>query len=172
MKRLALLVAIFLVSLVGMVGVGSGGNEVSALQVTPNATNEAVVQPTHPIVCRGGGELFFNYRRSSNLSPSPEVWITFQRGAQKVGSNWENIGALLPGQCSWPDRPFSNAEPNRIIVKDIEDFSISWNQGQVMGISSELSYMKWLQDANRYQSFDVYNDGQGNLILTGIGQAR
>ena len=136
------------------------------------ASSVAFAQPTYPIVCHGGGELFFNYMPFSNFSPNPQIWITFQRGAQKAGSNWENIGALMPGQCSWLDRPVSNNEPNRIIVKDIRNFSISWNQGQVMNISSELSYMKWLQDANRYQSFDVYNDSQGNFILTGIGQAR
>jgi len=89
-----------------------------------------------------------------------------------LSSNWENIGALKPGQCSWLERPVSNNEPNRIIVKDIKNFSISWNQGQIVSITSELSYMKWLQDANRYQSFDVYNDSQRNFILTGIGQAR
>jgi hypothetical protein len=194
MKRLLLVALMVLVTSVGMVGVRSaaGQNEsdvitqlqniqqtlsegsyaVSALQATANTTNEAVAQPTYPIVCRGGGELSFNYTPFSNFSPNPEIWITFQRGAQKVGSNWENIGALLPGQCSLLDRPVSNNEPHMIIVKDIRNFSISWNQGQVMGISSELSYMKWLQDANRYQSFDVYNDSQGNLILAGIGQAR
>jgi hypothetical protein len=136
------------------------------------ASSITFAQSTYPIVCRGGGELFFNYTPSSNFSPTPQIWITFQRGSQKVGSNWENIGVLMPGQCSGLDRPVSSNEPNRIIVKDIRNFSISWNRGQVMSISSELSYMKWLQDANRYQSFDVYNDGQGNFILTGIGQAR
>lgn len=136
------------------------------------ASSVPFAQTTYPIVCRGGGELFFNYMPSSNFSPDPQIWITFQRGAQKAGSNWENIGALMPGQCSWLDRPVTNNEPNRIIVKDIKGFSISWNQGQVMDISSELSYMKWLQDANRYQSFDVYNDSQGNFILARIGQAR
>ncbi len=135
------------------------------------ASSVAFAQQTFPIVCRGGGELYFNYMPSSSFSSNPQIWITFQRGAEKAGSNWENNG-LMPGQCSWVDRPVSNNEPNRIIVKDISNFSISWNQGKVMGIISELSYMKWLQDANRYQSFDVYNDSQGNLILAGIGQAR
>jgi hypothetical protein len=136
------------------------------------ASSVAFAQPTYPIVCHGGGELYFNYMPSSSFSPNPQIWITFQRGAQMVGSNWENIGALMPGQCAWLDRPVSNNEPNRIIVRDIKNFSISWNQGQVMGISSEFSYMKWLQDADRYQSFDVYNDNQGNFILVRIGQAR
>ncbi len=171
MRRL-LVSLIVLATLVWMVGVSRAANEVSALQTTSTTTNEAVAHPTYSIVCRGGGELFFNYTPPSALSSNPEIWITFQRGAQGVGSNWENIDALLPGQCSLLDRPISNNEPHMIIVKDIRNFSISWNQGQVIAISSELSYMKWLQDANRYQSFEVYNDTQGNLILAGIGQAR
>ena len=170
MKQLLSVAVMVLVILVGIVGFSLAGNETSTLQAAAKTPNEVV--STLPIVCRGGGELYFNYTPFSNFSPNPEIWITFQRGAQKVGSNWENMGALLPGQCSWPDRPVSNDEPNRIIVKDIRNFSISWNQGKVMGISSELSYMKWLQDANRYQSFEVYNDSRGALILAGIGRAR
>jgi len=172
MKRLLLVALMVLVTLVWMVGFSRAGDEVSALQAAAKTTNEAVAQPTYTIVCRGGGELSFNYTPFSKFSPNPEIWITFQRGAQKVGSNWENIGALLPGQCSLLDRPVGDDEANMIIVKDIRNFSISWNQGQVMGISSELSYMKWLQDANRYQSFEVYNDSRGALILAGIGRAR
>jgi len=158
------------VTLVGMVGFSHAGDEVSTLQASAKTTTEAV--STLPIVCRGGGELYFNYMPSSEFSPNPQIWITFQRGAQEAGSNWENIGALKPGQCSWLDRPVGDNEPHIIIVKDLRNFSISWNQGRLMGISSEVSYMKWLQDANRYQSFDVYIDNRGNLILAGIGQAR
>ena len=175
MKRLLLVALMVLVTLVWMVGFTHAGDAVSALQAAANTANEAVAfaQPTYPIVCRGGGELFFNYMSFSNFSPNPQIWITFQRGAQKAGSNWENIGALMPGQCSWLDRPVSNNEPNRIIVKDIRNFSISWNQGRVMDTSSNSSYMIWLQDANRYQSFDVSEDSQGNyFIMAGIGQAR
>ncbi len=129
-------------------------------------------QATSPIVCRGGGDLNFNYTPSSNFSPNPQIWITFQRGTEKAGSNWENVDALMPGQCSWLDRPIGNNEPNRIIVRDVGNFSISWNQGRVMGITSDLSFIKWLQDSNRYQSFDVYPDSNSNLILARIGQAR
>ncbi len=129
-------------------------------------------EPTYPIVCRGGGDLNFNYTPSSNFSPNPQIWITFKRGAQKAGSNWENIDALMPGQCSWLERPVGSEEPNRIIVKDIGNFSISWNQGRVMGITSQLSFINWLQDPNRYQQFDVYTDSKENFILARIGQAR
>ena len=136
------------------------------------ASSVSFAQPTYPIVCRGGGNLYFNYTPFSNFSPNPQIWITFERGAQKAGANWENIGALTPGQCSWLDRTVSSNEPDRIIVKDISNFAISWNQGRVTGISSDLAYVNALQAADRYQSFDVYNDGKGNFMVTRIGQAR
>jgi hypothetical protein len=132
----------------------------------------APAQSTYPILCRGGGNLYFNYQPYSNVSPNPQMWITFQRGSQKAGSAWENRNALMPGQCSWLDRPVSNNEPDRILVLNIKNFSISWTQERVMGINSELYYINTLRDPNRYQSFDVYNDSKGNLIVTRIGQTR
>jgi hypothetical protein len=39
----------------------------------------------------------------------------------------------------------------------------------VRGISSALSYINALQRADQYQSFNVYNDGGGNFIVTSIG---
>jgi hypothetical protein len=131
----------------------------------------AVSIPSYLIVCRGGGNLYFNYTPFSNFSQSPQVWISFERGAQAVGANWDNRGALTPGQCAWLDRPVSSAEPDRIIVKNVKNFTISWTHGQVMGISSELSYLDTLRKADHYQSFDVYNDGKGNFIVTGIGES-
>lgn len=129
-------------------------------------------QSSYPIVCRGGGNLYFDYDPFSSLSPNPQIRITFQRGAQQAGFNWENIYALMPGQCSWLDRSMSNDEPDRLIVTNIRNFAISWSQGRVMGISADLPYISTLQDANRYQSFSVYNDRRGSFIVTGIGPTR
>jgi hypothetical protein len=131
-----------------------------------------LAQQGYPLVCRGGGGLYFNYTPFSNFSPNPQIWITFQRGGQKAGQNWENIQSLLPGQCSWLDRTVSGDEPNRLIVKDVRDFSISWSKGQVMGISSSLGYLDVLRDPNRFQSFTVYNDRKGNFAVSAIGQSR
>src|SRR5512136_2521881 len=129
MRQLLLVAVMALVGLVGMVGFSHAGNEISTLEALAKATNEistlealakATTEPvsTLPIVCRGGGELYFNYIPSSKFFPNPQIWITFQRGAEKAGSNWENISALMPGQCSWLDRPVSDNEPHRIVVKD------------------------------------------------------
>ncbi len=145
---------------------------IAMLLILINFSSVASAQQSYPIVCRGGGNLHFSYTPFSNFSQNPQIWISFQRGTQKAGSNWENINTLMPGQCSWLDRAVSNNEPDRIIVKDIRNFTISWNQGRVMGISSDLAYINTLQNPNHYQAFDVYNDRRGNFIVTRIGQSR
>lgn len=157
-------------------GSGTSGKPIPKPKLNkPKKTSVAPValeQPGYTIVCRGGGNLYFDYTPYSNFSQSPQIWILFQRGAQKVGSNWENMGALMPGQCSWLDRTVSNNEPDRIIVTNVRNFSITWTKGQVTGISSSLSYLYALQDPNRYQSFRVYNDRKGNFIVKSIGPSR
>jgi len=127
----------------------------------------AISQQSYPIVCRGGGSMYFNYTPFSNLSPQPQIWISFRRGAQKAEANW---GALMPGECSWVDRTISQNEPNRIVLLNIRDFSIQWQQGRVTGISSSLPYINALQDSNLYQTFNVYNNQKGFFIVSSIGQ--
>jgi hypothetical protein len=126
-------------------------------------------QRGYVLVCRGGGDLYFNYTPFSNFSPNPQVWITFKKGPQGVGQNVENRNSLQPGQAAWLDRRIEPNEPERIIVTDVRDFSISWTKGQVTGISSSLPYLSVLQDANKFQAFVVYNDGRGNFVATAVG---
>ena len=136
-------------------------------------SSSAVPQPkSYLLVVRGGGELYFNYTPFSNFSPNPQVWITFKRGPQGVGQNMEHVHTLEPGHGAWLDRRVAGNEPDRIIVKEIKDFSISWTRGEVMGISSHLSYINNLQNPDRFQSFHVYNDGKGNFIVTKIGPSK
>ena len=127
----------------------------------------------YEIVCRGGGALYFTYTPFSNFAAGPQIWITFQKAVQGVGYNWENINILEPGQCSFLDRPIHPSEPDRIIIKIREnEFSISWTQERVMEIGSSLPFLNNLQNPNSYQSFYVYNDGRGNLIVVDIGKSR
>ncbi len=127
------------------------------------------------LTCRGGGSLYFNYTPFSNFSPNPQLWITFERGMAGVGTSWSNINVLHPGQCSWIDRGVASNEPNRIIVLTPilgnNSFSISWTQGKVMGVSSELYYINGLFDPSNYQSFLVSNDGKGNFVVGRIEQS-
>jgi hypothetical protein len=129
-------------------------------------------QRGYPLVCRGGGELHFNYTPFSNLSPDPQIWITFERAPGAVGAQWENAGALQPGQCAWLDRAVSESEPNQIALLGVQRFSIQWQRGQVTGISSELTPINQLQDPTKYQAFTVTNNGQGFFVVTGVGLAR
>ena len=67
--------------------------------------------PSYPLVCRGGGEMSFDYMPSSDLSDEPQVWISFTPAVQGVGMDRENVTTLQPGECSWLDRAISPAEP-------------------------------------------------------------
>lgn len=121
-------------------------------------------QTTYPLVCRGGGDLHFNYTPYSNLSPQPQIWITFTRAPQGVGANRENLAVLQPGQCSWLDRAVAAAEPGTIALLNVEQFAIQWQRGQVAGIGSAFASINALQDPGQYQAFDVYNNGRGYFV--------
>jgi hypothetical protein len=124
------------------------------------------------LVCRGGGALHFNYTPFSNLSPDPQIWITFDRAPAGVGAGWENVGALQPGECAWLDRAVVQGEPNQIALLHVQRFAIQWQRGQVTGISSELTPINLLQDPNHYQSFNVTNNGKGFFIVNKVGPSR
>ncbi len=55
---------------------------------------------------------------------------------------------------------------------NVQQFSIQWQKGQVTGIGSTFPYISALQDANKYQSFHVYNNGNGYFIVKTIGQTK
>jgi hypothetical protein len=136
------------------------------------STQAQTPPPSYPLVCRGGGNLHFNYTPFSNLSPDPQIWITFDHAAAGVGADWQNLDVLQPGQCGWLDRAVAQGEPNQIAVLGVQRFAIQWQRGQVTGISSELTYINTLQNPNQYQSFQVTNNGKGFFIVTKIGESR
>jgi hypothetical protein len=139
-----------------------------AVLICPSVTG---FQKGFPLVCRGGGDLHFTYTPFSNLSQQPQIWITFERALGAAGANWENITEIQPGQCTWLDRPVSQDEPNQIALLNVRHFSIQWQRGQVAGISSELAHINTLLDSNRYQSFEVNNNGNGFFIVSAIGRS-
>ncbi|UCC87800.1 MAG: hypothetical protein JSV81_00445 [Anaerolineales bacterium] len=118
--------------------------------------------PTYPLVCRGGGNMYFSfYSNWPNVSSKPHIWIRFEKAAREIGPNWEYLGELAPGQCSWMDRSVYANEPDRITtlypLMGTQDFSIGWSNGAVRGIDPSLPYIRALQNENCYQSFQVYN---------------
>jgi hypothetical protein len=146
-----------------------------AFLITPTPQSTGALQ-AYELVCRGGGELYFNYTPFSNFSPDPQIWISFERGQEGIGDQWQPQ-ELDPGYCTWIDRGVSNREPERLIItSDVEDthlehFSISWTEGEVMGISSALVYINALQREDEFQSFWVINDRDGNFIVTELGRS-
>ena len=134
----------------------------------------SLAQSSYECVCRGGGNLYFTYTPFSNFFSQPQIWVDqLSKAPSGVGSNWQNTNNLQPGQCAWLDRAIEPKEPNRIVIPvNYNQFSISWQHSTVMGLSSELYYINNLRDANRFQSFFVYNDRRGNFIVTQIGRMR
>ena len=138
----------------------------------PPKPNAQPSQLGPPLVCRGGGNLHFNYTPYSNISDKAQIWITFERGTTGVGANKENIMILSPGQCTWLDRAVSHQEPNTLVLTESvfegSNFGIQWQGGKVTGITSQLSYLNVLQNEHGFQTFRAYNDGKGNFVVTKI----
>jgi hypothetical protein len=124
---------------------------------------------SYPLVVRGGGNLYFQYVPYSNFSHTPQLWITFERGGVSAGKDLANRYSLQSGQGAWLDRPVSASEPNRLLLQEnIGQFTISWQNGRVMGVSSALPYLSVLQNPDQFAAFRVYNDGRGNFIVTQV----
>jgi hypothetical protein len=125
----------------------------------------ASAQRSFPIVCRGGGPLYFTYAPFSTFSTQPQIWVDFVRGPRGVGPKWEFRNTLQAGQCSWQDRAIASNEPNRLLLRvSVNDFTISWSGNQVKGLAPPS--IARLQRADQYQAFSVYNDGRGNFVVT------
>jgi hypothetical protein len=115
--------------------------------------------------CRGGGNLYFSYQPYSGTVNTPHISIRFERGA--------SAASLAQGQCAWPERPIAPNEPAMLVfaapVFTAQQFSISWQRGQVMGISSELSFLNaLLRDDAVVRTFRVYDNGQGSFTVSAI----
>lgn len=122
---------------------------------------------SYPLVVRGGEKIYFQYVPYSNFSSGPQLWITFERGSVSAGKDLANRYSLQPGQGAWLDRPVSASEPNRLLLQEkIGQFTISWQNGRVMGVSSALPYLSVLQNPDQFAVFRAYNDGKGNFIAT------
>ncbi|OGD28575.1 MAG: hypothetical protein A2Y56_14190 [Candidatus Aminicenantes bacterium RBG_13_63_10] len=129
----------------------------------------AYAQQPYLLVCRGGGEMYFQYLPSSEFSPNPHVIITIKKGPQGVGTNWEQRYTLQPGQAAWLDRRIEPNEPEKIILTDVKGFWITWLSGKVFGVNPACLFT--LLDGNKFQSFYVIRDNMGNFVVTQIGSS-
>jgi hypothetical protein len=116
-------------------------------------------QPSSLLVCRGGGNLNLEYKKSS-------ITIKFKKGTKGADENWKGISA---GECSFEDRAVDASEPDTIKWKNV-DFSVSWTGKKEPKIRPEL--INVLRNPNKYQSFHVTDDGRGNFQVEKIGDSR
>lgn len=155
-------------------GVTSAGVSGHALRIMPPIVIKVPSEapPSYPLVCRGGGELMFEFLSNTDLSSNPQVRISFERSSSGVGLQRENLQMLQPGQCAWQDRPVGNGEPSRAVITEplfnSSDFAVTWNPEGMLGVDPKLSYISALQSPYGVQTFDVYNDGHGNFVVTKI----
>jgi hypothetical protein len=98
---------------------GGLGSSVSGLTSSPPSLSEAATTtpPSYPLVCRGGGDMYFQYHSYSNLSHKPQIWITFEKGPRGVGQNREYAHVSQhPRQRAEPHRdPQPHRRPGRLL---------------------------------------------------------
>lgn len=108
---------------------------------------------SYRLVCRGGG--------SSVLAIAPgerNIGFVFTRGTKPAGKG------LDPGECSWVDRGMSAGEPGKL-SQHVEGNSSSLKVGGEL--APENRWYEELRSADKYWTFMAYNDGRGQLIVTG-----
>src|ERR1700687_1116241 len=119
--------------------------------------SEAVrAQQSYPLVCRGGANL--------PIGPAPgerNFGFVFTRGTRPASQG------LAPGECSWADRGMRPEEPDRLSQH------VEANSPSLRGnLAPENRWYEELHSPDKYWTFMVYNDRQGQLIVTGARSAR
>jgi len=114
--------------------------------------SSARTQEGYPLVCRGGDSLVIG------IAPGERnIGFTFTRGTKPAREG------LAPGECSWADRGMYATEPDRL-SQHVEDSSESLKAGGKL--APENRWFEELHSADKYWTFYVSNNGQGQLIAT------
>src|SRR5258707_10389492 len=110
----------------------------------------ALVQQSYTLVCRGSANL------PSGAAPGERNFgFVFTRGTRPASQG------LAPGECSWTDRGMSQEEPDRISQH------VEANSESLRGnLTPENRWYEELHSPDRYWTFMVSNNGQGQLIVT------
>jgi len=113
---------------------------------------------SYPLVCRGGESL------TIGIAPGERnIGFIFTRGTKPAGEG------LAPGECSWVDRGMYPNEPDRL-SQHVEDSSTSLKVGGEL--SPENKWLDELHSSEKYWTFQVHNNGNGQLIVTGARPGR
>jgi hypothetical protein len=124
------------------------------------AAGRAGAQTAYEMRCRGGsGGDAFDWQHP-DLS-SRTVVLRFRPSPSAAGANG---AGLLPGTCSWIDRPLNSAEPHEIRFTapmypggDMSQPLLALNE------ATEGRIIVYLADSDRYWNFFVYNTNQGYM---------
>lgn len=107
---------------------------------------------SYPLVCRGGSSLVIG------IAPGEgNIGFVFTRGTKPAREG------LAPGECSWVDRGMYAAEPDRL-SQHVEGGSESLKVGGKL--APENRWFEELHSSDKYWTFQVSNNGRGQLIAT------
>ncbi len=119
-------------------------------------STEAAPQ-SYPLVCRGGAGTL-GYGAGAAL-------YYFRKAPASVGHG------LNPGECSWVDRPIGAGEPPCLRQTGVQ--ANAWifpDQLQSSYFTSQNApWLRTLLKSHAYQTFQVYNPGQGCFVVTRLG---
>ena len=88
-------------------------------------------------------------------------------GYEKAALGYEaNNNNLEEGKAAWLDRPINPDEPNIIIIPiSDENFTINIVNGLPV-YGGHLAMLNYIKMPDRKFRLQLYNDGQGNFIVT------
>src|SRR5260370_14140766 len=135
-----------------LIGVGM----VAAIFSTLSGSEAALTQQSYPLVCRGSANL------EIGVAPGDgNIGFVFTRGTKPA------VEGLSPGECSWVDRGMHDDEPDRLSqhVSSKAGPNLPSEGPRLLPIHTK----PWseLHSPDKYWTFMVYNDRQGQLIVTG-----
>ena len=134
----------------------------------------ALMQQSYELRCRGGG-LRFNSTPGSTSSSGDQMMnmtVDFTAGTQASGGRGEN---LKPGQCAWVDRGLRNGEPTQIRLEIVyfaqqqqarHGSPVDRSPTAAENYPDAQNVPQYLNSADHYWSFWVYNSGNGYLQST------
>src|SRR5260370_23636326 len=116
-----------------------------------SGSEAARMQQSYPLVCRGSANLPIGTARGER-----NFGFVFTRGTKPASQG------LAPGECSWTDRGMHPEEPDRVSQH------VEANSQSLRGnLTPENRWYQELHSPNKYWIFQVYNNGQGQLIVVG-----
>jgi hypothetical protein len=124
------------------------------------AARPAAAQTAYEMRCRGGnGGDAFDWQHP-DLS-SQTVVLRFRPSPTASGANG---AGLLPGTCSWIDRPLNDAEPHEIrFTAPMYPGGDTSQPLLALQQATEGRIIIYLADPSRYWNFFVYNTNQGYM---------